>query len=137
MDKQQCNYGGFHTAWACPAGTDYRYIERCTAPATHAYRYTESDPGFWGCTCDKHVHPTSSTLTVLPISQALALNNLPDPDITGPCQVQSSPFCTTQGQQRMNPMDMLDTETSFRVYAPICQPCYDHQADMYVAAVHS
>jgi hypothetical protein len=62
---------------------------------------------------------------------------LPDPNITGPCQVQASPFCEpSAGRQRMDPMDMAEPETSFRAYTMICQPCYDARADLFVATVH-
>jgi hypothetical protein len=62
---------------------------------------------------------------------------LPDPNITGPCQVQSSPFCEpSAGAQRMNPTDMLEIETAFQGYVQICQPCYDHQADLFIAVRH-
>ncbi len=59
-----------------------------------------------------------------------------DPNVTGPCQLQSSPFCEGTGWQRLNPLDMLQADTSFRTYAPACQACYDTNADAYVAALH-
>lgn len=62
---------------------------------------------------------------------------LPDPNITGPCQVQASPFCEpSAGQQRLNPTDMLQSATAFRASVMICQPCYDVQADLFVATTH-
>lgn len=67
---------------------------------------------------------------------AVRQTTLPNPNITGPCELQSSPFCTTQGAQRMNPMDMLDTETAFRNHVFACQTCYDTNADRFVAQVH-
>ena len=64
-------------------------------------------------------------------------SNTPDPNITGPCEIQSSPFCDGQGRQRLNPTDMLQNATAFRAYAPICQPCYDHQCDVYLERTHA
>lgn len=62
---------------------------------------------------------------------------LPDPNITGPCQLQVSFLCKpSEGQQRMDPMDMAAPETSFRAYVMCCQPCYDAQADEYVRVTH-
>lgn len=62
---------------------------------------------------------------------------LPDPNITGPCQLQVSFLCKpSEGQQRMDPMDMATSETSFRAYVMCCQPCYDAQADEYVRVTH-
>jgi hypothetical protein len=64
-------------------------------------------------------------------------NGLPDPSITGPCQIQSSFLCEpAAGVQRMNPMDMLLPETSFGGYTLICQACYDQLATLYVAGLH-
>ncbi len=61
---------------------------------------------------------------------------MPNPTITGPCQIQASPFCTGEGIDRMDPMDMLDRATAFARHAPICLPCYEARSDMYVAEVH-
>lgn len=61
---------------------------------------------------------------------------LPDPNATGPCELQSSPFCTGQGAQRTNPMDMLDRETAFRDFVFACLPCYETNADRFVVQVH-
>jgi hypothetical protein len=73
------------------------------------------------------------------IAQAAELNasTLPDPNITGPCQLQASPFCEQTGIQRMDPMDMLAPETSFAGYVSACLTCYEVRADMYVAEVHA
>lgn len=65
-----------------------------------------------------------------------ATHGLPDPNATGPCQLQASPLCLQVGGQRMDPMDMLQTETAFRGYVQTCQPCYDARADLYVATLH-
>lgn len=61
---------------------------------------------------------------------------LPDPSITGPCQLQASPFCTGEGVQRLDPMQMLSAETAFKGYTSACQPCYDTNADRFVAERH-
>lgn len=61
---------------------------------------------------------------------------MPNPTITGPCQVQASPFCTSQGIQRLDPMDMLDSATAFARHVSACLPCYEARADMYLAKVH-
>jgi hypothetical protein len=65
------------------------------------------------------------------------VRSLPDPNITGPCQVQASILCKpSEGRQRMDPMDMAAPETSFRAYVMCCQPCYDAQADEYIRVTH-
>lgn len=62
---------------------------------------------------------------------------LPDPNVTGPCQLQASILCEpSAGRQRMDPMDMAAPETSFRGYVMCCQPCYDAQADEYIRVTH-
>lgn len=61
----------------------------------------------------------------------------PDPRVTGPCQLQASPFCTGEGIQRMDPMDMLDPSTSFARYVSACLDCYEARADRYVMEVHA
>ncbi len=63
-------------------------------------------------------------------------STLPDPNITGPCEVRASLMCDGAGRQRYNPMDMAQTETSFRAFSMICQPCYDHKADAFIALTH-
>jgi hypothetical protein len=60
----------------------------------------------------------------------------PDPNVTGPCQVQSSLNCTGEGIQRLNPMDMLNINTAFTKYVPCCLPCYERQSDLYIAKTH-
>lgn len=67
----------------------------------------------------------------------LTAYRLPDPNVSGPCQVQASPFCEpSAGAQRYNPTDMLQSATAFRTPVMICQPCYDAQADLFVATTH-
>jgi hypothetical protein len=62
---------------------------------------------------------------------------LPDPNITGPCEVQASPFCQlSAGAQRMDPMDMASQKTAFTGYVMCCQPCYDAQADEFIRVTH-
>jgi hypothetical protein len=56
----------------------------------------------------------------------------PDPNITGPCQLQASPDCDGAGRQRLDPMAMLD----FRDHIMACLACYEVRADMFVAEVH-
>jgi hypothetical protein len=65
-----------------------------------------------------------------------ATHGLPDPNITGPCQLQSSPFCEGAGVQRMDPMDMLETKTAFRGYVQACQTCYDTNAMAFMNISH-
>jgi hypothetical protein len=63
---------------------------------------------------------------------------LPDPTVTGPCQVQATFMCTTEAAgERLNPLAMLPGSTVPAEYVPMCQPCYDHLADAYVTALHS
>jgi hypothetical protein len=65
------------------------------------------------------------------------MSQLPDPSITGPCQIQASLLCEpSAGVQRMNPLDMLSPDTSFQGYTLICQACNDHLATLYVASLH-
>lgn len=61
----------------------------------------------------------------------------PDPRVTGPCQLQASPFCTGEGIQRLDPMDMLDASTSFARHVSACLDCYEARADRYVKEVHA
>lgn len=63
-------------------------------------------------------------------------NTLPDPNLTGPCNLQASPFCDNQGRQRLDPMDMLDAGKAFAEYTSACDICYDARADEYVSRVH-
>lgn len=65
-----------------------------------------------------------------------ATHGLPDPNLTGPCQLQASPFCLHVGGQVMDPMDMTRTETAFRAYVHGCLPCYEAQADEFVRVTH-
>ena len=62
---------------------------------------------------------------------------IPDPNVTGPCQLQASPFCTGEGIQRMDPMDMLQADTSFAGYVSACLVCYETRADLYIKEVHA
>jgi hypothetical protein len=64
------------------------------------------------------------------------MNNLPNPNITGPCQVQSSALCTQEGIQRLNPTDMLNISTAFTSYTQMCLPCYERQSDLFIAKTH-
>jgi hypothetical protein len=61
---------------------------------------------------------------------------LPDINATGPCQVQATFMCTRVGRIRLNPLAMLPDST-VKPYASVCQACYEHLADQYVAEVHS
>jgi hypothetical protein len=71
------------------------------------------------------------------VQPSYATHGLPDPNIVGPCQSQSSLLCEPgNGRQRMDPMDMAETETAFRGYLQMCQPCYDSQADLFVRYTH-
>lgn len=71
------------------------------------------------------------------LSEPEPTKGLPDPNITGPCQLQASILCEpSAGRQRMDPMDMAKTETSFQGYVMCCQPCYDAQADEYIRVTH-
>jgi hypothetical protein len=63
--------------------------------------------------------------------------NKPDPNVSGPCQVQASPLCLHVGTLRLDPMDMLDSEATTVNYVPTCQPCFDHQADLFIKARHA
>jgi hypothetical protein len=66
-----------------------------------------------------------------------AASALPDPNITGPCQLQASILCEpSEGRQRMNPMDMASAKTAFTGHVMCCQPCYDAQADEYIRVTH-
>lgn len=77
------------------------------------------------------------TAIAFPVQLSYATHGLPDPNLVGPCQSQSSPFCEPgNGRQRMDPMDMAETETAFRGYLQMCQACYDSQADLYVRYTH-
>lgn len=62
---------------------------------------------------------------------------LPNPNITGPCQLQATPFCENVGIQRLDPMAMLTPETAFAVYLSACLSCYEARADQYIAEVHA
>lgn len=61
---------------------------------------------------------------------------LPQANVTGPCQIQSSILCTGEGIQRMNPLDMLATDTAFRDYVSCCLPCYEANSDEFVRVSH-
>lgn len=58
----------------------------------------------------------------------------PDPNITGPCQLQASPDCDGAGRQRLDPMAMA--ATAFRDHIMACLACYEVRAGMFVAEVH-
>jgi hypothetical protein len=67
-----------------------------------------------------------------------ALSVLPDPTVTDPCQAQATFMCTGQAAgERLNPLAMLPGSRVPNGYVPMCQPCYDHLADSYVAQVHA
>lgn len=68
--------------------------------------------------------------------QAIRETGLPQANVTGPCQIQSSILCTGEGIQRMNPLDMLARDTSFQGYASCCLPCYEANADEFVRVTH-
>ena len=62
---------------------------------------------------------------------------LPNPNVTGPCQIQSSILCKpSEGAQRLNPMDMLNINTAFTSYTMCCLPCYEHQADLFISKTY-
>lgn len=63
---------------------------------------------------------------------------LPDPTVTGPCQVQATFMCTGQAAgERLIPTSMLpDSLIKGPLYAPMCLPCYEHLADAYIAETH-
>lgn len=63
---------------------------------------------------------------------------LPDPTVTGPCQMQVTFMCTGEAAgERLIPTSMLpDALIPGPLYAPMCRPCYDHLADSYLAALH-
>jgi hypothetical protein len=64
-------------------------------------------------------------------------STLPDPNVKGPCQAQAHWTCTGQAAgERLNPLAMLPGSTVSSEYVLICQPCYDHLADSYVATLH-
>lgn len=64
-------------------------------------------------------------------------DNLPDPNTTGPCQVQASVLCRpSEGIQRLNPTDMLNISTAFTSYTMCCLPCYERQADLFIEKTH-
>jgi hypothetical protein len=66
-----------------------------------------------------------------------ATHGLPDPNITGPCELRTSILCEPElGTQRMDPMDMTQTETAFRGYVQGCQACYDQRADEFARVTH-
>ena len=71
---------------------------------------------------------------------ALRQVGLPDPTVKGPCQAEATFMCTGEAAgERLIPQSMLPTEDRPRtgpIYQPMCQPCYDHLADAYVATVH-
>lgn len=64
------------------------------------------------------------------------MDTLLNPNLTGPCDLQSSPFCTGRGAQRLDPMAMASRETAFRDHVFTCLPCYEVNADRFVAQVH-
>ena len=72
-----------------------------------------------------------------PTQPSYATHDLPDPNLTGPCQLRSSVLCEpAAGRQRMDPMDMAQSETAFRGYVMCCDPCYDAQADLFIRTTH-
>ena len=70
-------------------------------------------------------------------TQRIGASSLPDPNITGPCQLRASILCEpSEGRQRMDPMDMVDAKTSFTGYVMCCLPCYEAHADEFVRVTH-
>jgi hypothetical protein len=66
------------------------------------------------------------------------MTSLPDPTVTGPCQAQATFMCTGEARgERLNPLAMLPDSKVSTDYVPMCQPCLDRLADLYVAAVHT
>lgn len=61
----------------------------------------------------------------------------PDPTKTGLCALQLSFACTGAGYERLDPRDMLASETSFRTSVITCLPCYEMAADHYLKGLHS
>lgn len=64
--------------------------------------------------------------------------SLPDPTVTGPCQVQATFMCTDQAAgERLIPTSMLpDALIPGPFYAPMCLPCYEHLSTVYLATLH-
>lgn len=64
--------------------------------------------------------------------------HLPDPTVTGPCQVQATFMCTGEAAgQRLIPTSMLpDSPIKGPLYAPMCLACYEHLADAYLTTLH-
>lgn len=60
----------------------------------------------------------------------------PDPTVTGPCETRLSFTCTGEGIQRLDPRDMLTSETSFRTPRIQCLACYEMAADIYLKESH-
>ena len=60
----------------------------------------------------------------------------PDPTVSGPCETELSFACTGEGIQRLDPRDMLTSETSFRTPRIQCLPCYEMAADIYLKESH-
>jgi len=60
----------------------------------------------------------------------------PDPNVSGPCQVQASPWCEQVGTLRLNPTDMLDNEATTVNYVTMCLKCFNHQSDLFIKEVH-
>lgn len=94
-----------------------------------------------GCRCDwlgqgtpEHA-PSALCIALRPEGPR---DTLPDPTVTGPCQVQATFMCTGEAEgERLIPTSMLpDALIPGPLYAPMCQPCYDHLADSYLAALH-
>jgi hypothetical protein len=63
---------------------------------------------------------------------------LPDPTVTGPCQVQATFMCTGEAVgMRLIPTSMLpDALIPGPLYAPMCLPCYEHLCTVYLTALH-
>lgn len=60
--------------------------------------------------------------------------DLPNPNVTGTCEVAVSFTCDNRGMERLNPLAMLPGSDLPNRYTRICQPCYDALADVYVAS---
>lgn len=63
---------------------------------------------------------------------------LPDPTVTGPCQMQATFMCTAEAVgEHLIPQSMLpDSLIPGPIYALMCLPCKEHLSDAYITELH-
>lgn len=95
-----------------------------------------------GCRCDWLGQGTPghapSALCISLRPDADRESALPDPTVTGPCQVQATFLCTQEAAgMRLIPTSMLpDALIPGPLYAPMCLPCYEHLSTVYLTELH-